>query len=378
MLLKRTVEKEILRKLKTQNKVIIIYGARQVGKTTLVEQIIRLRKFKKVLKINADQQKHIDIFSKRDFSAMEKIVHGNDLVFIDEAQRIPEIGINLKILTDNLPKLKIIATGSSSFDLANKLAEPLTGRKWTFTLFPFSISELSGFLNKFEIIQKLEDLLIFGLYPEVILTKSVSQKISLLEELNGSYLYKDIFYLANIKQTTKLRDLLKLLAFQIGQEVSVHELSNSLGISRETVDRYIDLLEKSFVLFRQPSFSRNPRNEITKMNKIYFWDIGIRNAVIDNFKGLSDRSDTGQLWENFLIAERYKFLHNKGINHYGYFWRTYSGVEIDYVEQIKGKLYVYEFKFSKTKAKIPQSWKEKYPDSKFKLINKDNFMDILF
>jgi len=294
----------------SSNKIVIIYGARQVGKTTLANQIITKLDLK-TLKINADERKYNDVLSSCDLAKLKSLVAGYELLFIDEAQRIENIGVNLKILADNLKDLKIIVTGSSSFDLANKIKEPLTGRTWTYNLYPLSFLELSESYNQFELKELLDNFLIFGAYPEIFTSENMKDKKKLLEEITQSYLYKDILELDSIKKSDKLYKLLKLLAWQIGQEVSLTELSNSLDLSYKVVEKYIELLEKSFVIYRLSAFSKNLRKEVSKKNKIYFYDLGIRNALIDNLKPISDRNDLGQLFENFLISERLKKLSYK-------------------------------------------------------------------
>lgn len=376
MYISRAIENPIIDKLIQTRKAIIIYGARQVGKTTLVEQLVNQMQLKTLI-INADQQKYIDILSSRDLNKMRSLVYGYELLVIDEAQRIPDIGINLKILIDEMPELKIIATGSSSFELANRVAEPLTGRTWTYTLYPVSVYELSKMYNPFELDNKIGELLVFGSYPEILTLPNYRDKQKLLEEIGLSYLYKDVFELTTIKHPNKVKDLLKLLSFQIGSEVSVLELSNALGISREAIERYLYLLEKTFVIFRVSGFSRNLRKEVSKLHKIYFYDLGIRNLVIDNFKLLSDRNDIGHLWENFLMIERKKLLSNKSIRSSSYFWRVHTGAEIDYIEEREGGLMGYEFKFKKSKVKPPKSWLETYDNAGFKLINRENYWEFL-
>jgi predicted AAA+ superfamily ATPase len=363
-------------KLKNTNKAVILYGARQLGKTTLSKLIIDNLGFK-TLSINADQEKYIEVLSSRDLNKLRSLVHGYELLFIDEAQRVPNIGINLKILTDEITELKLLVTGSSSLNLADKITEPLTGRKWTFTLFPLSLQELSINKNRFELNDKLEDLLTFGSYPEVYTTINKADKSDLLYEIANSYLYKDILELSNIKYPRKIRDMVRLLAFQIGSEVSVHELSRTLGINRETVENYLDLLEKSFIIFRLSGFSKNLRKEVRKSDKFYFYDLGIRNAVIDNLNFPGQRNDIGALWENFIIAERKKYLHYNRINVSTYFWRTYTGAELDYIEEGNGTLMAVEIKYNKGKIKAPKSWMETYPDSEFRLINKENYLDFV-
>ncbi|MCD4665571.1 MAG: ATP-binding protein [Bacteroidales bacterium] len=376
MLITRLLSDIITEKLRTTNKAVILYGARQLGKTTLSKFILSNLGFK-TLSINADQEKYIDILSSRDLNKLKSLVHGYELLFIDEAQRVPDIGINLKILTDELPELKILVTGSSSLNLADKVSEPLTGRKWTFTLFPLSLQELSYDKNRFELNDKLEELLVYGSYPEVYTTINKSDKTDLLYEISSSYLYKDILELSNIKYPRKIRDLVRLLAFQIGSEVSMNELSRTLGISRDTVENYIDLLEKSYIIFRISGYSKNMRKEIRKQDKFYFYDLGIRNAVIDNLKFPGQRNDIGALWENFIIAERKKYLHYNRIRASSYFWRTYTGAELDYIEEENGALKAVEIKYNKEKVKVPKSWIETYPDSGFQLINKDNYLDFV-
>lgn len=376
MKIPRSLLNPIIEKLQNTNKIVILYGARQVGKTTLVNEMISKIGLK-TLSINADQTKYIDVLSSRDLDKMHALVSGYELLFLDEAQRITDIGINLKILTDGLPNLKIIVTGSSSLDLAAKVGEPLTGRVWTYILYPVSFYELKDLYNDFELNNNLEKLLIYGCYPEVITTINYNDKQKLLEEITTSYLYKDALELATIKHANKIRDLLKLIAFQVGHEVSIAELSNSLRLSHETVERYIDILEKSFVIFRLKGFSRNLRKEVNKMDKIFFYDLGIRNSIIDNFKALKDRNDMGQLWENFLLVERQKKISYTQIHASVYFWRTYTGAELDYIEESEGRLCGYEFKYSALKTRTPHTWLKEYENSTFELINKENYLPFI-
>ena len=377
MNIERALKNQIIKKIKATNKIAIIYGARQIGKTTLSKEIIKELNLKTFF-VNADEEKYIDILSSRDFAKINRLINGYELLFIDEAQRIPEIGINLKIIRDEMPQLKIIVTGSSSFELANKIAEPLTGRKWTFNLFPISVSELKKHFSDFEIDEKTEELLIFGGYPEVLTTKNWQEKKELLKEISQSYLYKDIFKIAKIKHSSKIKKLLQLLAFQIGSEVSISEIATQLEINKETVSRYIDLLEKSFVIFRLSGFNRNLRKEVSKMDKIYFYDLGIRNIVIDNLKTLDNRNDVGALWENFLLIERKKYLEYTKKIASQYFWRTTTGAELDYVEEQDGKLFGFEFKWnSNKKVKAPKSWIENYKETEFKVINNNNYLDFI-
>lgn len=371
----RLVKKQVTEALMLQKKVILIYGPRQAGKTTLSKQIIRDSGLK-TLSVNADQTKYIDVLSSRDLTRLRALISGYELLFIDEGQRIPEIGINLKILHDEIPELRILVTGSSSFLLSGKVSESLAGRKRVFTLLPVSMQELAGILNPFELNDQLESRLIFGSYPEVITTGNDKEKESYLEDVSSSFIFKDILELEMIKYPLKIRELLKLLAFQIGSQVSVHELGRSLGLNQETVERYLFLLEQSFIIFKLAAFSRNPRKEISKSQKYYFYDLGIRNILIDNLKPLNQRNDSGELWENFVIAERKKYLliNQKSAN--SYFWRTYSGTEIDYVEETGGECFAFEIKSGKSKVRIPASWQDNY-GANFQIINKENYLTFI-
>lgn len=374
----RILEAELSRRLESLNKVLVLYGARQVGKTTLIQKLLSQLPWK-ILSINADIQPHTEVLSSRNLDKLKGLVSGYDLLYIDEAQRIPDIGINLKILHDQIPTLKIIVSGSSSLDLANRIKEPLTGRTWTYNLFPISLKEYQLYkgLNEFEVGQKLEECMTFGMYPQVLLFENYSDKRQHLEELTGAYLYKDILALANIRYPEKLRQLLKLLAFQIGNLVSIHELAISLQVNRDTVIHYLDLLEKAFVIFRLPGFSRNLRKEVTSMKKVYFYDVGVRNALIGNFERFTDRSDKGSLWENFLLSERMKKLAYERSFANTYFWRLHSGAELDYIEEKDGQLWGYEFKWKKNKSRVPKTWLETYSNSQYQLVNRDNFGEII-
>ncbi len=375
MEINRLIKTKILSDLKERNKVVLIYGPRQAGKTTLSKHIIQEIGLKTLI-INADQSKFIDVLSSRDLGKLRSLVAGYELLFIDEGQRIPEIGINLKILHDELPELKILVTGSSSFLLAGRVSESLAGRKTVYTLLPVSMQELAEIYNPFELNDQLEERLIFGSYPEVINTINNSDKEEYLRDISTSFIFKDILELEMIKYPLKIRDLLKLLAYQVGSQVSIHELGTKLGLNRDTVERYLFLLEQSFVIFKLPAFSHNPRKEISKSQKYYFYDTGIRNILIDNMKYLYDRNDAGALWENFIIAERRKYLlyNQKNVN--CYFWRTYSGTEIDYVEEIIDEYYAYEIKFGKAKTRIPVSWSGEY-GSNFQIISKANYLGFI-
>lgn len=359
----------------TQN-IIVIYGARQVGKTTLVNNLVRKLGLKTIV-VNGDELKYRDVFSSRDWSKLQSFLEGYELLFIDEAQKIPDIGLNLKIIYDNAPWLKVIVTGSSAFDLTDQLAEPLTGRSLYYMLYPIAQSELAHSYNRFELHNQLEQSLLFGAYPRLFSLVRHDLKIEYIQNIYNAYLFKDIFELASLRHGAKINNLVKLLAFQVGQEVSVNELATVLGITRSTVEYYISLLERSFVVFRLSGFSRNLRKEITKMDKIYFCDLGVRNAAIDNFRPLADRNDVGQLWENFLILERRKMLHYKTKHASGYFWRTYTGAELDYLEESDGALRGYEFKWGSKGAKVPSGFLSAYPNASFELVNQNNYLSFI-
>lgn len=376
MYIQRLLSNIIMDKLNTSNKGVVIYGPRQVGKTTLSDEIIKSLGLK-TLTVNGDQSRFIDIITSRDSEKIGSLVSDYEMLFVDEAQRIPEIGINLKIILDNFPALKVLVTGSSSLDLASKISEPLTGRVWNYHLFPVSFSELLSQYSKAELTNLLEERLIYGSYPEIFSIKSFQQKMEYLQNVCDAYLYRDLIEFGDIKNSSKIRDLLKLLAFQIGSEVSLTELGTSLGMSKDTVSRYIDLLEKSFVIFRLKGLSRNLRKEVSKMDKIFFYDLGIRNTLIDNLKPLTDRNDAGQLWENFLIVERMKLLAYNQEYSSIYFWRTHTGAELDYVEERGGSLYGFEFKWGEKVSKTPEGWIKAYPNSEFKCINKTNFLNFV-
>ena len=372
----RTIEKQIIDRLLTTNKSVIIYGPRQVGKTTLAKSIIKKLKLKTLI-INADEKKYSETFSSQDLATIDRLIAGYQLVFIDEAQRIENIGINLKIIIDSHPEMRILATGSSSFDLSNKVSEPLTGRVWNYNLFPISCEELLATKTEFEYHHNLENYLLYGSYPEVFSYPKTSDQIGYLKQISTSYLYQDVLEFAEIKYADKISKLLTLVALQIGNEVSLSELGSALEISKETVNRYLDLLEKSFVLFRLSGFSRNLRKEVTKMDKIYFYDLGIRNSLLGNFNALKYRTDLGSLWENFLLVERMKRNHYHGHFASPYFWRTHTGSEVDYVEDYGGKLYGFEFKWNQGKARSKESWLKTYPEASYQIVNQDNFFDFI-
>ncbi len=360
------------------NKVLVILGPRQVGKTTLLKDY--LATINKTIKCKFDVGDDIriqELISSMNFSKLKDYVEGYELIAIDEAQKIKNIGQGLKIMVDQFPGIKIIATGSSSFELSGQIGEPLTGRKTTLTLYPISQIELNNLYNNYELKSRLEECLIYGSYPEVAASDALEEKKRILNEIVGSYLLKDILELERVKGSKILLDLLRLLAFQIGNEVSLSELGRQLGLDYKTVARYLDLFEKSFVIYNLRGFSRNLRKEIFKKSKYYFLDNGVRNAIIANFNPLELRDDIGKLWENFIISERIKKQSYKSIYANNYFWRTWEQKEIDFIEERDGKLYGYEIKWRGKKVSPPQDWRAAYPGSAFKIISVDNYLEFI-
>jgi len=358
-------------------KVLVLYGPRQVGKTTLTQDLMeRLPGVNRY--INADELAYREALASQDRRVLGDLVSGCDLLVIDEAQRVANIGLNLKIMVDNYPQARILATGSASFDLANQISEPLTGRKLTFTLYPISYGELAHTVGAFEARAQLERWLVWGGYPTIITEESAPQRERLLDELVGSYLYRDILVLEGVRRADRIVDLLRLLAFQIGQEVSVSELAKTLGMNWQTVNRYLDLLEKVFVLFRVQGFARNLRKEITKNARYYFYDNGVRNSLIRNFNPLTLRNDVGQLWENYIVAERRKANAYAGRQVTSYFWRTHEQHEIDCIEEWGGHLEGYEFKWQgEARPAAQRAFVSAYPEARVQIINRDNFVDFL-
>lgn len=360
------------------NKVLVIFGSRQVGKTTLLKNFLSKNAGNFKYRLDSGYDIRIqEILGSSDFEKILEYARGYQLIAIDEAQKIANIGRGLKILVDEIPGIKIIVTGSSSFGLAGQIGEPLTGRKITLTLFPISQIELGGLYNNYELKNQLEKYLIYGNYPEVASTDDLKEKKRILDELVGSYLLKDILELERVKSSKVLLDLLRLLAFQIGNEVSLSELGRQLEIDNKTVARYLDLFEKSFVLYNLRGFSRNLRKEITKKSKYYFYDNGVRNAIIANFNPAEIRDDVGKLWENFIVAERLKKQSYRKIYANNYFWRTWDRKEIDWIEEREGKLFGYEIKWNKKKAKEPKIWRETYKNAEYRVINQENYLEFV-
>lgn len=372
------MQKNVQRHLQAQmerwlfkGKILILYGARQVGKTTLSKAI--LEPFgDDGLYLNCEIQSVQSALSVREPLALQRFLGNKKLVVLDEAQYVPGIGETLKLLADTFPTIQIIATGSSSFELANRSAEPLTGRALTFELYPLSYTELGQVFNTAERRAHLDFVLRYGLYPDIAFAPEEDAR-TLLDNLSSRYLYKDVLEFENLKRADVLLRLLQLLALQVGQLVSYHELANALKISNPTVERYIDLLEKAFVVFRLPPFSRNLRSEIGKKNKIFFYDTGIRNSIIQQYQPMDLRTDKGALWENFLVAERLKRLQALGWRPNRYFWRTHEQVEIDYVEEREGQLNAFEFKWQDKASRVPTAFANAYPNSTFEVVHQDNF-----
>jgi len=364
-----------IKPLMFNGKVIIITGPRQVGKTTLAREIA-LNAGVRYVWFNADEPDVRDWLTDTTSTQLKQLIGDAELVIIDEAQRIHNIGITLKLAVENIKGIQIIATGSSALELASGINEPLTGRKWEFDLFPLSFNELSDHTSFTEERRLLENRMVYGYYPEVVNNPGKEQDV--LSSLINSYLFKDILSLEHIRKPLLVEKILQALAFQVGSEVSYNELGKIVGADNQTVERYIDLLQKVYVIYTLTSFSRNLRNELKKSKKIYFWDPGIRNGLIKNFNPVSLRNDTGALWENFLITERLKCLKYERIYSNIYFWRTTQQQEIDYLEEREGILRAYEFKWSdRARIKIPGTFLTAYPESKTHIINRLNFSSFI-
>jgi predicted AAA+ superfamily ATPase len=357
-------------------KVVVIYGARRTGKTTLVTEYLK-GVSEPYLLVSGEDLIVQGYLSSQSLDKLRAFIGANRLLVVDEAQKVLNIGLNLKLIVDHIPDIRIIATGSSSFDLARSVGEPLTGRKTTLIQYPLAQMELDAVEQRHETDARLESRLVYGSYPEVVLLEDDRAREQYLKEIVSSYLYKDILEMEGIRQSAKISRLLQMLAFQIGKEVSFTELGVGLGMSKNTVDRYLDLLEKAFVIQRLGGFSRNLRNEITKNSRYYFVDNGVRNALINNFNPIDVRNDVGELWENYLIIERMKrqeYLRETANN---YFWRTYTKQEIDLVEERQGKLFGYEIKWGKARFRPPREWTTAYPEASWSLINRDNYLEFI-
>ncbi len=366
-IIKATIEEKM-----ANNKAIILIGPRQVGKTTLIQEILKNKDF---LFLNGDDPTVRQILSSPNTQELQNIIGQNKYIFIDEAQRIENIGLTSKIITDQFKDVQLFLSGSSAFDLNNQINEPLTGRKWEYELFPISWQEFENKIGYLEAKQQLNLRLIYGMYPEVLTSPNSEKEV--LKQLVSSYLYKDVLALSGIRKAEVLDKLLRALAFQVGNEVSYNEIAQLVGLDKNTVSNYIDMLCKAYVIFKLPSFSKNLRNEIKTNQKIYFYDNGVRNAVIGNLNPLEIRADKGALWENFLMAERLKVLSYTKSDSRMYFWRTVRQQEIDYVEENAGEVKGFEFKFNpKAKTKIPKLFSETYKTD-VEVINTENFRGFL-
>lgn len=369
-MINREIER-LIQQYRGKGKILVLMGARQVGKTTLLKKI-----FGNALWLDGDDADTRENFSQANETVLRNELGSNKTIVIDEAQRIENIGLSAKIIADKMPDIELVLSGSSSFDLANKINEPLTGRKWELKLFPLSMQEMITNHGQVTENRLLEKRMLYGYYPEIVVKEGQQQ--ALLKQLASDYLYKDILTWENIKKPDKLERLVQAIAFQIGQMVSYHELSKLSGINVATVERYINLLEQTFIIYRLGSFNRNLRNELNKSRKIYFNDTGLRNAIINQFQPVSQRNDIGGLWENYLISERSKYLSNNQIYCNRFFWRTKDQAELDYIEEMNGEIYAYEFKWNPAaKARFPKSFVEAYKPSATTVIHRDNYMDWL-
>jgi len=364
----------IIQKKITSGKVIVLTGARRVGKTFLISQYLKTSNEKYLLFNGEDFAVH-ELFKRRSIQHYKNIIGDNKLLVIDEVQKIPDVGKILKLIVDNFSDLKILVSGSSAFDISNETGEPLTGRKKEIILFPISESELKNFEKPQEKFDNLSLRLIFGNMPETFSISSIQEKAEYLREIVNSYLLKDILAFENLRNSDKLFSLLKLIALQIGNEVSLQELGKQLAMSKNTIERYLDILSKVFIIYKLTGFSRNLRKEIVKNSKWYFYDNGIRNAILANFNLLNNRNDVGMLWKNYMMSERLKYNHYNEVIYNKYFWRTYDKQEIDLIEERGGKLFAFEFKWNPTKIRIPAAWKSAYPDSEYQQINNQNYLE---
>lgn len=369
----RIIEDQILKSL-IPNKVIVLLGPRRVGKTVLIQQIIEKIE-EPYLLFSGEDITVLELLKRRSIQNYVNLLQGKKLLIIDEAQKIPDIGNVLKLMIDQIKGLKIIVTGSSAFDINNKTGEPLTGRKVTYNLFALSEQELDQVENILEKKDNLHKRLVYGNYPELLQLADNANKEEYLREIISSYLLKDILVFENIRNADKIFDLLRMIAFQIGGEVSMQELGNQLDMSKNTVSKYLDLLSKVYVIHKVNGFSKNLRKEVTKNSRWYFYDNGLRNAIIANLNPVNLRNDIGMLWENYMIGERIKYQRYNKILVNNYFWRTYDQQEIDWVEERGGKLYGYEFKWSTKKyVKTPRAWEKNYENAAFEVIHPDNYL----
>ncbi|TVP46245.1 MAG: ATP-binding protein [Mongoliibacter sp.] len=369
MFIPRHIQVKVSKKIK-DNKAIILFGPRQVGKSTLLKN--HANQFQSpILWWNGDDADIRELLANPSSTKLKTLIGKARTVIIDEAQRIQNIGICIKIIVDNFPEVKVLATGSSAFELSNFIREPLTGRKWEYFLFPFSFSEMVDHSNFLEEKRMVPVRMVYGYYPEIVINHDDAEER--LKMIADSYLFKDVFALGNLRKPDQIIKLLQALAYQVGNEISFNELGMLAGLDNETVEKYITLLEQTFIVFRVGSYSKNLRNELKKAKKIYFVDNGIRNSLIGNFLPLESRTDVGALWENFLMAERFKKNALEGKYNIGYFWRTHAQQEIDYLEEVNGKLSAWEFKWNpKAKVKIPSTFQNTYSDASVQVVHFDN------
>ena len=358
------------------NKAVLIFGARRVGKTVMMRKIVDSYPGRTMM-LNGEDYDTLALLENRSVANYRHLLEGIDLLAIDEAQNIPQIGSILKLIVDEIPGISVLASGSSSFDLLNKTGEPLVGRSTQFLLTPFSQREIAQTETALETRQNLESRLIYGSYPEVVLMDNYERKTDYLRDIVGAYLLKDILAIDGLKNSSKMRDLLRLIAFQLGSEVSYEELGKQLGMSKTTVEKYLDLLEKVFVVYRLGAYSRNLRKEVTKAGKWYFCDNGVRNSLISDYSPLNERRDVEALWENFIVGERIKASFNTGQEKRFHFWRTYGKQEIDLLETGDDGLTALEFKWNDTSPNVPKSFREAYPDAGFSVVTKDNYKDYI-
>jgi predicted AAA+ superfamily ATPase len=374
---KRAVLEEFHKKI-VPNKVMILLGARRVGKTHLIKNYLKSLPSESYLQLNGEDKNNANLLKERSVANYKRLLANVNLLVIDEAQNIPEIGMILKLIVDSIEGIKIIATGSSVFDLSNNLGEPLVGRKNTLYLFPLSQIEFSEHENYMQTTENLEQRVLFGSYPELEQYADWESKEDYIAEIINSYLLKDILIFEGIKHSDKVYDLLRLIAFEIGQEVSLLELATQLQLSKNTVANYLDLLCKVFVLFKVEGFSRNLRKEVVKSSRWYFYDNGIRNGIINNFNKIENRNDIGALWENYLASERIKKQHYQKIRTNNYFWRTYDQQELDWLEEKGDNLAGFEFKWNQNrKSKIPAAFAKAYPEASYEVINRDNYLEFV-
>lgn len=375
MYIERTLFTKIQSSIKP-NKVLVLLGPRRVGKTSLIKEFVAQTNEPCLIFNGEDFETH-RLLENRSVKNYKNLLGDKRLLIIDEAQKIPDIGMKLKLMADEISNLKILVSGSSTFDVQDQIGEPLTGRKLTLNLFSLSEKEIFSCEDETERRESLKLRLVFGNYPEIFLLKNTESKIECLKEMINSYLMKDILAFESIRNSSKIMNLLRLISYQVGNEVSYQEIAARIQVSRNTVEKYLDLPSKVFVIYRIDGFSRNLRKEVVKNSKWYFYDNGIRNAVIANYNFVKMRNDIGQLWENYMFAERMKFQAYSGMPANNYFWRTYDRQKIDLIEEREGKLFAYEFKWKEQKPKPPIEWVKAYDNSAFELIHSENYLEFL-